>query len=107
MLRVQATPGPVQVRLPPPRRLGSAGSIKRRNGRAVARTVSGPVGVGSHTLTDTVRHVDRETHHHMGTFTIPRCAGGEVPTSGTWMMPIASVEACEAMVSVETTGTQW
>lgn len=75
-------------------------------GLAVARTTNGPVGVGTQTLTVTVRHVEGDTHHHIGNETTPRCAGGEVPTSGTGMRPKAYFDAWLAIVESETTGTQ-
>ena len=72
ILGFHATPGPVQVNRPPRLDLGSSGSMINFTGFAVARTTNGPVGVGIQTLTVTMRHVEADTHHHIGNETIPR-----------------------------------
>jgi hypothetical protein len=72
MLGVHAKPGPAQEKLPPDRTRGSSGSMISFTGLAVARTTKGPVGVGIQTLTLTVRHVEADTHHHIGNDTMPR-----------------------------------
>ena len=78
-----ALPGPEQVNFPLFVACASPGLTKSVLGFAVTVTVTIPRGVGIHAVVETVRQELLVTHHHMGSFTSARCAGGAVFTMGT------------------------
>ena len=103
----QAWPGPSHEKRPELRARGSPGSTTSLFGLAVTVTTSGPRMVGIQALTEMVRQARGETHHHIGTFTTPRCDGGAVPTMGTGSIPHESAAVWVARVDSLICGIQW